>query len=153
MGSNSRQSNKFAFLGLLPWLLLGEGQILATRSVSTRLLSFQQGVQACHGLIWSEGWALSHNGCQATGSQLMSFLEGSCVGWCEVPSVWSCPQLFLQEFGIALMGWSRVCVSALRTAPGSGKVGRAARGPHLSWHCLRVVSFPFTQPEDAVLLP
>lgn len=54
MGLNSKQSNKFAFLGLLPWLLPGEGQILAKRSISTRLLSFHRGVQACHGLVWSE---------------------------------------------------------------------------------------------------
>lgn len=165
MGLNSRQSNKFAFLGLLPWLLPGEGQILATRSVSTRLFSFQQGVQACHGLICSEGWALSHSRCQATGSQQISFLEGSCVRWYEVPSVWSCLQLFLLEFGMALVGWSRVCVGAPRTAPGSEKVGRAAHpdafGAKLQGHltCPGIASesrmFPHhsTQPEGAVLLP
>lgn len=99
-GFNSRQNNTFDFLSLLPWLLPG-GQILATRSVSTRLLPFQQGVQACHGLIWSEGWGLSGSRCQATGSQQISFLDGSCVRWHEVPSVWSCLQLFLPELGMA----------------------------------------------------
>lgn len=164
MGLNSRQSNKFALLGLLPWLLPREGQILATRSVSTRLLSFQQGVQACHGLVWAEGWALSHSRCQATRSQQISFLRGSCISWCEVPSVWSCLQLSLQEFGMALMGWSGVCVSAPRTAPGSEKVGRAAHagvpgvklpGDLTCPGIAQSSEFPLhsTQPEDAVLLP
>lgn len=124
MGLHSRQSNKFAFLGLLLLLLPGEGRILATRSLSTRLLSFQQGGQACHGLMWSEGWALSRSRCQATGSQQLSFLEGSCVCWRG--AVWSCLHLFLLGFGMALVGWSGVCVSAPRTAPGSENVGRAA---------------------------
>lgn len=39
---------EFAFLSVLLWLFPEEGQILATRSVSTGLLSFQRGVQACY---------------------------------------------------------------------------------------------------------
>lgn len=161
MGLNSRQSNKLPFLGLLPWLLPGEGQILATRSVSTRLLSFQRGVQACHDLIWSEGWALSHSRCQVTGSQQISFLEGSCVRWHEGPSVWSCLSYFSLSLGWLL--W--VCVSAPRTAPGSEDAGRAAHpgvsGAKLQGDltCPDIASessdFPHhsTQPEGAVPLP
>lgn len=149
MGLNSKQSNKFAFLSLLPWLLPGEGQILAKRSISTRLLSFHRGVQACHGLVWSESglqvtvgarppgpsWFLSLR--EAVFAGMKCLLSGAVSSY--FPWVWD---------GSCGLEWG-MCECSQES---SEKVGRAAH-PGASGVKLQGVSPVLALPQRAVSFP